>query len=153
MPVTSLSFLWCVFLDGAPYLSMRSLLSLLSLLLLPILLSRPSRCGRCEDSRLRGRSRIVWESHGVGVAVVVDLWSLTETDRTILLSFSIQTTHISRRPNSGAPAIILPLLTDIQYISSSACVQSQRGVTCRTVLRIEFLDVLVKTCFVGDVSA
>ncbi len=92
-------------LDGAAYRPARSLLSLLSLLLplllsllllslvsleslLPSLLSRGG--GLALDSLLGGRT--VWVSQAVGVGVCCDLidWSLADTDRTILLSFSAE---------------------------------------------------------------
>ena len=84
------------FLPGAVYLPLRSLLSLLSLLLPPVLLSLESLLlsrgflvgGLAVESLLCGRT--VWLSQGVGVGVWFDLvdWSLADTDRTILLSFS-----------------------------------------------------------------
>jgi hypothetical protein len=40
------------------------------------------------DSRLGGRT--VWLSHAVGVGVDLVDWSLAETDRTMLLSFSVE---------------------------------------------------------------
>jgi hypothetical protein len=87
-------------------LPLRSLLSLLSLLLPPplllslesLLLSRGSLgacCGLIFESRLRGRT--VWLSQGVGVGVWFERvdWSLADTDRTILLSFSKRKFRIS----------------------------------------------------------
>jgi hypothetical protein len=91
VPVASLSLRPC--LEVGAYrsrlsllLSLVSLLSLSRLYAMP-LLSRGSRGGgRAFDSRLGGLT--VWLSQGVGVGVFDDLPS-PETDRTILLSFSV----------------------------------------------------------------
>jgi hypothetical protein len=159
--VTSESFRLCPARGGcwAVNLPARSLLSLLSLLLPPplllslesLLLSRGSRGGGpAFEPLLRGRT--VWLSHGVGVGVWLERvdWSLADTDRTILLSFS------KRRSRSaiwlGARTTI-EFLTNIQHVASSACIQAQWRIARRAILRLELLDVLVEACFVGHMAA
>lgn len=104
--MTSESFRLCPARGGCWVVNLpaRSLLSLLSLLLPPplllslesLLLSRASLGGGpAFELLLRGRT--VWLSHGVGVGVWLERvdWSLAETDRTILLSFSKRRSRIS----------------------------------------------------------
>ena len=138
----------------------RSLLSLLSLLLPPplllslesLLLSRGSLAGGpAFDPRLRGRT--VWLSHGVGVGVWLERvdWSLAETDRTILLSFSKgEVWH--QRSGMGARTTV-EFLTNVQHIASSARVQAQWRIARRAVLRLELLDILVEAGLVGHMAA
>jgi len=138
----------------------RSLLSLLSRLLPPplllslesLLLSRGSLAGGpVFDPLLRGRT--VWLSHGVGVGVWLERvdWSLAETDRTILLSFSKGEVWHQRSGMGGRTTV--EFLTNIQHIASSACVQAQWRIARRAVLRLELLDILIEASFVGHMAA
>lgn len=160
--MTSESFRLCPARGGCWVVNLpaRSLLSLLSLLLPPplllslesLLLSRASLGGGpAFELLLRGRT--VWLSHGVGVGVWLERvdWSLADTDRTILLSFSKRRSRISSIWLGARTTV--ESLTNVQHIPSSACIQAQWRIARRAVLRLELLDVLVEARFVGHMAA
>jgi hypothetical protein len=160
--VTSESFRLCPALGPWAWnLPARSLLSLLSLLLPPplllslesLLLSRGflAGCGLAFESLLRGRT--VWLSHGVGVGVWFERvdWSLVDTDRTILLSFSKE--EVWHQLSGMGARTTVEFLTNIQHIASSTGVQAQWCIARRAVLRLELLDVLVEAGLVGHMAA
>lgn len=89
---------------------------------------------------------MVWLSH-VGVGVCVDLVSLPAV-RTMLLILSaiwsafffLSCREIGRQ-------------TDVDDVTTATGIKMQWGVTCWTVLPLEFTDELIKAGFMGDVRA
>jgi len=111
-------------------------------------------------SRSRSRSDRSWSnlSRSRSRSRRVSRPSATETDLTILLSFSgtvsgnllyAQSPEVS----AGGWHCCRYVHTKIQNVSSTAGIQTQRRITFWAVLRIHFLDVLVEAGLVRYVSA
>lgn len=76
---------------------------------------------RALDSRLGGRT--VWDSQFEGVGVDLADWSLAETERTILLSFSGGVAGISFS-FQGRRTTTFESLTNVKNIASSTRIQT-----------------------------
>lgn len=77
-----------------------------------------------------------------GAGAVVGLWSLTETDRTMLLIFSTG----DKISTEAADTTQILELTNVEHIPPAACVEMKRCITCWAVLRLEFANELIEAC-------